>query len=519
MATLYRQYRPQNFSEILGQNYVKTILQNEIASNSISHAYLFCGPRAVGKTTMARVLAKAVNCLDRKDGQFESCDKCDNCVSINRGSNLDIIEIDAASNTGVDNVRENIISSSRVGSPTNKYKVFIIDEVHMLSISAFNALLKVLEEPPVHVIFVLCTTELHKIPSTIISRCQRFDFKRISVADMVKKMEHIVKLEKIEVESGVLEAIARHSDGYMRDAESLLGQIMAIGDHKITRADVDLVIPRSDFAEIIKLIEHLKNKDAASAIKLINALFNDGFNLKSFLLDSVEVLRKMMLDKLSPNLANGLGLDFGDSLEIEINNLNSALSLEQIALYAETLSVVINDLKNSAIIQLPLELAIVNLCSDVKVAIVKEDVKVVQTKTVSAKVVVKNSDPISSNLIMERWNEVLLRVKPVNHSLFFVLQSSRVDSFVDNVINLAFKYKFHKDRIMSPEVKSSLENIMAEVYGTNLAISATIDESLELNSVMVESAPSESSAPAETVKKDDSIINNILNTFGGEIVS
>ncbi|MFA4943060.1 MAG: DNA polymerase III subunit gamma/tau, partial [Patescibacteria group bacterium] len=185
MATLYRQYRPQNFTEILGQNYIKTILQNEILSNKIAQAYLFCGPRAVGKTTMARVLAKAVNCSNLKEGEYEPCNECPSCVNINTGRNLDIIEIDAASNTGVDNVRDNIISSSRVGSNNSHYKVFIIDEVHMLSISAFNALLKVLEEPPQHVIFILCTTEIHKVPNTIISRCQRFDFKRISVADMV----------------------------------------------------------------------------------------------------------------------------------------------------------------------------------------------------------------------------------------------------------------------------------------------------------------------------------------------
>ena len=539
MATLYRQYRPQNFAEILGQNYVKTILQNEIASGNIAHAYLFCGPRAVGKTTMARVLAKAVNCLQIKAGEFEPCDKCDNCLSINNGRNLDIVEIDAASNTGVDNVRENIISSSRVGSPTNKYKVFIIDEVHMLSISAFNALLKVLEEPPTHVIFVLCTTELHKIPSTIISRCQRFDFKRLSVSDMVQKMKHIVELEKIEVEDGVLEAVARHSDGYMRDAESLLGQIMAVGDHKITRSDVDLVIPRSDFAEIIKLIEHLNNKDAAKAISLVNALFNDGFNLKSFLLDAVEVLRKMMLDKLSPNLANGLGLDYGDSLEIEINKLNAELKLEQIALYAETFSAAINDLKYSAIIQLPLELAIINLCTAVKVvpeivtttisaktisnnptnSITQVNVVKEEVKTTPVKIVVKNPGSVSADLITERWNEVLLKVKPINHSLYFVLQSSRVDDFSDNIITLVFKYKFHKDRIMSPEVKTSLENILAEVYGANLGINAILDENLDLASVVVESAPVESSAAAENTKPDDNIINNILNTFGGEIVN
>jgi len=253
----------------------------------------------------------------------------------------------------------------------------------------------------------------------------------------------------------------------------------------------------------------------------------------------VEVLRKMMLDKLSPNLANGLGLDYGDSLEIEINKLNAELKLEQIALYAETFSAAINDLKYSAIIQLPLELAIINLCTAVKVvpeivtttisaktisnnptnSITQVNVVKEEVKTTPVKIVVKNPGSVSADLITERWNEVLLKVKPINHSLYFVLQSSRVDDFSDNIITLVFKYKFHKDRIMSPEVKTSLENILAEVYGANLGINAILDENLDLASVVVESAPVESSAAAENTKPDDNIINNILNTFGGEIVN
>src|SRR5680860_74724 len=185
MSTLYRDYRPSNFSQVFGQNHVKIALQNEIASNKLAHAYLFCGPRAVGKTTLARVLAKSVNCPNRKDGNSEPCDTCPSCLSISNGSNLDIVEIDAASNTGVDNVRENIIASARVVSGRGKYRIFIIDEVHMLSISAWNALLKTLEEPPKNVIFISCTTEIHKVPATIISRCERYDFKRISIADIV----------------------------------------------------------------------------------------------------------------------------------------------------------------------------------------------------------------------------------------------------------------------------------------------------------------------------------------------
>lgn len=204
MATLYRKYRPQTFAEAVGQNHIKLTIQSELATDKIAHAYLFCGPRAVGKTTFARLVAKAINCLNRQEGSFEPCDKCESCQEIVLGRALDIIEIDAASNTGVDNVRDNIIASARVSPSKSKYKVFIIDEVHMLSISAFNALLKILEEPPKRVVFILCTTETHKVPATIISRCERFDFKRIGLVDIVKKLSHIVREEKVKVDKDIL---------------------------------------------------------------------------------------------------------------------------------------------------------------------------------------------------------------------------------------------------------------------------------------------------------------------------
>ena len=255
MATLYRKYRPQNFKEVVGQNHIKITLENEIKTGKTAHAYLFCGPRGVGKTTMARVIVKTINCLNRKDSDSDPCNECEICKDITAGRSLDIIEIDAASHTGVDNVRENIIANARAVPSRCKYKVFIIDEAHMLSISAFNALLKIIEEPPVYVMFILCTTEAHKIPVTIISRCQRFDFKRISVNDLVKKLNYIIKKEDIKVDKSVLEMIARQSGGHMRDAESLLGQIVAIGGKEITQEEADLVIPRNDLNEVINFVD------------------------------------------------------------------------------------------------------------------------------------------------------------------------------------------------------------------------------------------------------------------------
>ena len=209
MPTLYRKYRPQTFAEVAGQEPIKVTLGFEVTAERLAHAYLFCGPRAIGKTTMARLLAKSVNCLKRKKGSADPCNACATCKEITEGSSLDVIEIDAASHTGVDNVRETIIASARLAPSHSKYKVFIIDEAHMLSTAAFNALLKIMEEPPAHVIFILCTTEAHKLPATIVSRCQRFDFKKIPYAEIIKKLGRIAAEEDIKIEAPVIEAIAR----------------------------------------------------------------------------------------------------------------------------------------------------------------------------------------------------------------------------------------------------------------------------------------------------------------------
>ncbi|MCK5510941.1 DNA polymerase III subunit gamma/tau [Candidatus Parcubacteria bacterium] len=548
MVTLYRSYRPRNFKEIVNQNHIKITLEHEIELNKIAHAYLFCGPRGIGKTTIARVFSKAVNCVNRKDGEHEPCNNCDTCNEVNAGRNMDIIEIDAASHTGVDNVRDNVISAARVVPARSKYKVFIIDEVHMLSISAFNALLKILEEPPQNVIFILCTTEVHKIPATIISRCQRFDFKRISVTDIAKKLRYIAEQEKIEIDKEILEAIARRSEGHMRDAESLLGQVVVIGGNKITQKEADLVIPRSDLNEAINLIQAMINNDAGSGIAIVNNMLNDGIDLKRFLLDTIELLRKIMLTKINPALSEKLGLELGESIEIKLNNAAMNAKLPQIIIMIEKLISASNDLKSSFIIQLPLEIAIVEICSGSEVksenfnqqqpsSPVSQPVNFNQTAAYN-KDSVKQSNPpsapakgikISKEEILAKWNEVLVYVKKHNHSLTFILRVCEPRGIENNKLCLAFKYKFHKDRVSDISIKNIIEKVLLEVYKQPIFIEAIVDDAI---AVEIKNNPETADRHVENdnmkesaVKANDSVqdedykmVDNLLKNFGGKVI-
>lgn len=552
MATLYRKYRPQTFAEAVGQNHIKVTLQNEIGTGKVAQAYLFCGPRAVGKTTFARLMAKAVNCLNRKEGDYEPCDKCASCLEITAGRSMDIVEIDAASHTGVDNVRENIIASARVTPSKYKYKVFIIDEVHMLSISAFNALLKMMEEPPAHVIFILCTTEIHKVPATIISRCERFDFRRISIEDTVKKLSYIIKTEGIKAEKDILEAIARQAEGHMRDAESLLGQLVSISGKEITRAEADLVIPRSDIAEIIKLLEALGKKDASGGIALVNKLMDDGVDLEKFIGDLIEVLRKILLAKINPSLGERLGLDIGESFEIKVNEVKKILEIGQIVAFLEKFMSAKMEMKDSFIMQLPVELAIAELCSESPKIAPRASVMTANPaqgiRSFSApsgiksapQPIVEQADISASGLdlgkIVSKWNEVLAKIKKYNHSLSFVLHLCQPRSLNGNKVCLAFKYKFHKDRIDEAKMKDIVQNVLREVYQIPLLIETMIDTSLEVeenggkpgseievdlnvNLPPIEEAP----LPAHddegpSADKGNDMMSDLLKTFGGKIV-
>ena len=538
MATLYRKYRPQNFEQVVGQKAIKITLENQIQSLNISHAYLFCGPRAVGKTTLARVFAKSINCLKRKDDNSNPCNECEACEEITNGSSLDVMEIDAASHTGVDNVRENIIAQSRISPSSRKYKVFIIDEVHMLSISAFNALLKTLEEPPENVIFILCTTEVHKMPSTIISRCQRFDFKKINVSDVVAKLKYIIQKEEIRADKNILESIARHSEGHMRDDESLLGQIVAISGKNITQKEADLIISRSDIGEIVNLVEMLEKKDSARAIRLSNKVVDEGVDLKAFISDLIEILRKILISKVSPGLEESIGLELGENLEMKINNVSSKVAVNQLIKFLNKFLLIRNPVRSSFIIQLPLELAVVELCLD-NTGIIPAQPSITSGGTKkSEEIEVKkdnkvdlSNENIKIDYILAKWSEVLAKVKTHNHSLSFILRACKPREInKDGKLCLSFKYKFHKERLDDSNIKELVEKTLNEVFGSKLAIETNVDEKIEINNNNEnnirekegEKEGVDSSVDAkdgDDNKKNGEVIDDILRTFKGKIVN
>lgn len=292
---LYRKWRPAQWDEVIGQQHVVQTLRNAVAADRVAHAYLFAGPRGTGKTTLARLVAKAVNCTS-PDLKARPCDECDNCKSVNNSAFLDLIEIDAASNTSVEDVRD---LRDKINFSPNKgqYKVYIVDEVHMLSTAAFNALLKTLEEPPPHAIFILATTEVHKIPATVLSRCQRHEFRRIPVAEIVSHLETLAKGEGLKAEPEALALVARQAAGGMRDAISLLDQLSSAGD-KITLALAEQVLGTATSQAVLQLVDALAADDSASGLACIHAALDGGSDPRQFARQVVDYLRGVLLVRM-----------------------------------------------------------------------------------------------------------------------------------------------------------------------------------------------------------------------------
>lgn len=487
----YRKHRPQKFKEIVGQKHIKRVLTNALISNNITHAYLFSGPRGVGKTTMARLMAKSLNCQNRKKGEYEPCDNCSSCEEIKNDKSLDVIEIDAASNRGIDEIRE-LKERIKFLPSKSTYKIFIIDEVHMLTKEAFNALLKTLEEPPKHVIIIMATTELHKIPDTILSRVQQFDFRKASLEETIESLQDICQRESLKTDKNTLNLIARYSEGSFRDALSLLDQIASTGEKNISLSAVQdaLGLPPQDIIE--KFINYLKDKNGKQAIDLVNEVYESGYNLDQFIDANIETLRQ----------------------EIIKNQNYSLLSIINILLDAK------KELKDASLPQLPLEIAVINICGircqmpplnanpriAGKLKCQSNNSKV--TKTEDNQPSVKDTPPYAKsekpqNVSLEKikgiWEEFLKNLEPENHSLTMILREVKPIEISGNTLTISVPSKFYAERIREPKKYAIVCNIMEKTLGQALSFECVID------------------SVAKSAKiKENNALNDVLEVFEEE---
>ena len=354
---LYRKYRPQTFDDVVGQAAVTQTLKTQLISGRLSHAYLFTGSRGTGKTSSAKILAKAVNCENPVDGN--PCNCCEACRSIDAGSCMDVLEIDAASNNGVDNVRD--LRDDAVYTPSQvKMRVYIIDEVHMLSISAFNALLKIIEEPPEHLLFILATTELHKVPATILSRCQRFAFRRISQEDIAARLQYVAYQENIDLDDSAARVLARLADGGMRDGLSLLDQCASATDGELTAQKVYSCLGIAGIQECGTLMRYVAEHNSSNALSLLNRLYAEGKDMGALLDELACLTRDLMILKTAPR--EGISMLSGVATDDEVKSLAQAFSSGELVRMMNMLQQTIAGFTRSASRRLDAELCIMNLC-------------------------------------------------------------------------------------------------------------------------------------------------------------
>ena len=354
---LYRKYRPQTFDDVSGQMAVTQTLKTQLITGKMSHAYLFTGSRGTGKTTCAKILAKAVNCLHPDNGN--PCNCCSACKSIDDGTCMDVLEIDAASNNGVDNIRD--LRDDAVYSPSQvKKRVYIIDEVHMLSLSAFNALLKIVEEPPEHLLFILATTELHKVPATILSRCQRFSFRRISQEDIAARLQYVAYQENIDLDDAAARVIARLADGGMRDGLSLLDQCASATAGELTAEAVYTCLGIAGERKCGEMLSYIASRDSKSALSLFNQLYTEGKDLGAMLDELACLIRDILVLKTAPN--SGITLLSGVASDEEVASLSKKLSGGELVRMMNVIQKTLSEFTRSASRRMDAELCILELC-------------------------------------------------------------------------------------------------------------------------------------------------------------
>ena len=503
---LYRIWRPASWEEVVGQDHIIQTLKNAVAADKVSQAYLFAGPRGTGKTTTARLLAKAVNCLD-PDLSKRPCNACENCIAVNEGRFLDLIEIDAASNTSVDDIRE-LRDNINFSPSQGRFKVYIIDEVHMLSTSAFNALLKTLEEPPSHVIFVLATTEIHKIPATVLSRCQRHEFRRIPVQTIIEKLKLLCAQEHIEIEDEALSLVARQATGSLRDAISLIDQLSSIGK-VITLETAQNILGTATSQAVLDLGQAIQDHDSARGLELIHTALDAGTDPRQFARQVVDYLRTLLVIKLNGSKDLELLPEVRSLMEAHAQNF----STEQLIATINQFNAAATDLKANWHPGLGLELAFaasLTAPAEQPKTFIAEPIshpvsstsrhpektgtdagtpKVSSPKESSESVSAPQPAPVTSaqvdfNLdnLQERWDQIKREVRQMDQVAGALLNSSRIVSANDALLTLGFSSDLLREKMMSEKMLRSVRKVLSKYFLQVITINSIVFSKSETGS-------------------------------------